>query len=129
MILNNPDGYTSKDALSLYSVASSGIGFYNWEYLNILYPNLEPKLAGKMLWSGQNRDMCLDLDDMTYEEQVEFNSIYTDIQTLVQENTVKFIIGADSMGNYDSFVQSIYDYGIERCLAIRQAQADRYSSR
>ena len=73
--------------------------------------------------------MCLDLDDMTYEEQVEFNSIYTDIQTLVQENTVKFIIGADSMGNYDSFVQSIYDYGIERCLAIRQAQADRYSSR
>ncbi len=129
LILNNPDGYTSKDALSLYSVASSGIGFYNWEYLNILYPNLEPKLAGKMLWSGQNRDMCLDLDDMTYEEQVEFNSIYTDIQTLVQENTVKFIIGADSMGNYDSFVQSIYDYGIERCLAIRQAQADRYSSR
>lgn len=73
--------------------------------------------------------MLLNVDDMTYDEQIEFNSIYTDVQTLVQESTVKYIIGAESMDSYDSFVQKLHDYGIDKCLAIRQAQADRYSSR
>ncbi len=130
LILNNPEGYTSPDALSLYSVAGpAALGFYNWEYMNFLYPNLEPKLAGKVLWTGQDRSMLLNVDDMTYDEQIEFNSIYTDVQTLVQESTVKYIIGAESMDSYDSFVQKLHDYGIDKCLAIRQAQADRYSSR
>ena len=66
---------------------------------------------------------------MTTEENDEYNSIYTDIRTLLEENLSKFAMCERPMSEWDDFVQQIYDLGIEDCIKIQQAAVDRYNSR
>jgi putative aldouronate transport system substrate-binding protein len=66
---------------------------------------------------------------MTADETTEYNAIYGDIQTTIEENLTKFAVGERSMDEWDDFVQTIYDLGIEDCIAIKQQAVDRYYSR
>ncbi len=66
---------------------------------------------------------------MTEEEGNIYNSAYTDIQTLVDEMTVKFILGGESLDNYESFIDTLYTYGLQQCLDVKQAAYDRYQAR
>ena len=63
------------------------------------------------------------------EEGNIYNSAYTDIQTLVDEMTVKFILGGESLDNYESFIDTLYTYGLQQCLDVKQAAYDRYQAR
>ena len=53
----------------------------------------------------------------------------TAISMLVMEMTIKYIMGMESMDTYDQFVASLYDYGLEKCIAYQQAALDRYNAR
>ena len=66
---------------------------------------------------------------MTEDETIAYGNLFTAIQTLVSENTIKFITGTKSMDEYDAFVQSLYDYGIEECIGYQQNALDRYNAR
>ena len=66
---------------------------------------------------------------MTDEENSEYVTLYTDIETLTQENTVKFITGEKSLDEYDAFVQQLKTYNIDRCIELQQAALDRYNAR
>jgi putative aldouronate transport system substrate-binding protein len=70
-----------------------------------------------------------DAISMTADETTEYNAIYGDIQTTIEENLTKFAVGEKSMDEWDDFVQTIYDLGIEDCIAIKQQAVDRYYSR
>ena len=69
---------------------------------------------------------CMTLSE---DEQNAFNSVYTSIQTLVQENTIKFITGQKPMEEYDAFVADLHTYGIDDCIKYQQAALDRYNAR
>lgn len=64
--------------------------------------------------------------NMTTKEQEEYNSIYSDIDTYMDETISKFVVGDLSLDQFDSFVQQLKDMGIEDCVAIEQAAYDRY---
>ena len=66
---------------------------------------------------------------MTDEENTEFASLYTDIQTLANENTVKFKKKKKSLDEWDSYVEQLKQYGVERCIELKQAAFDRYNAR
>lgn len=66
---------------------------------------------------------------MTAEETAEFNTIYTAIETLVDEMSCKFIMGIESMDQYDAFVERLYQYGIQECIDQKQKAYDRYMRR
>ena len=66
---------------------------------------------------------------MTSEETAEYAPLYTDIETFVQENNVKFITGERSLDEYDAYRAQLKDMGIETCISLRQAALDRYNSR
>ena len=66
---------------------------------------------------------------MTVDEQEEYNGIYGDIRTLVDENLAKFAVGDRPMSEWDSFVQQIHDLGIDRCIEIEQQAVDRVYNR
>ena len=55
-----------------------------------------------------------------------YNSIYSDIDTYMDETISKFVVGDLSLDQFDSFVQQLKDMGIEDCIAIEQAAYDRY---
>ena len=65
----------------------------------------------------------------TSEEGTEFASLYTDIETYVQECNVKFIMGQMSLDDYDSYRDTLVNMGIERCIELRQQALDRYNNR
>jgi len=63
---------------------------------------------------------------MTTEETAEYNAIYTDIDTYTEENIVKFIVGDKSFDEYDAFIDTLKQMGIERCVEMTQVAYDRY---
>ena len=63
---------------------------------------------------------------MTSEETEDYNAIYNDIDTYMDESISKFIVGDLSLDQFDAFVAQLKDMGIEDCIAIEQAAYDRY---
>ncbi len=63
------------------------------------------------------------------EEKEIYADYYGDIESYVQEMTVKFIMGLESIDQYDNFVQVLKDQGIEEVMSAYQAAYDRYMSR
>ena len=55
---------------------------------------------------------------MTVEESTLYGSAYVDIDTLVKENTLKFITGTRPMEEYDQFVEDIFSRTFH-CLIIK----------
>ena len=69
------------------------------------------------------------MTSMTVDEGSEYASTYTDIETYVQEQNVKFIMGQRSLDEYDSYRETLKQMGIERCTELQQAALDRYNAR
>ncbi len=83
------------------------------------------------VWS-ENTDTAYQMPgaiSMTADETTEYQRIYGDIQTLIEENLTKFAVGDRSMDEWDSFVQEIKNLGIDDCIAIKQDAVDRFYTR
>lgn len=65
----------------------------------------------------------------TTDEANELANIMSEVNTFMNESVVKFMLGYDSLDKYDSYVQTIKDYGIDRALEIYQAAYKRYQNR
>ena len=52
-----------------------------------------------------------------------------DVQTLVEENMCKFIVGDRDMSEWDSFVNDVKAMGIEKAIAVQQSCYERYLAR
>ena len=79
----------------------------------------------------RNADADWKLPDvkLSADEQYEFDAIYADIRTLVEENLTKFAVGDRDMAEWDDFIDQIYDLGIEDTIDLYQAAVDRYYAR
>ena len=60
------------------------------------------------------------------EELQEYNMLITDINTYAGEYKVKFILGNESLDNFDKYMETLKSLGIERCIELQQAAYDRY---
>ena len=64
--------------------------------------------------------------NLTVEESQEYNTLYSDIETYMDENVVKFVVGDKSLDEFDSYVDTLMQMGVDRCTEIEQAAYDRY---
>lgn len=115
--------------LNEYTLGTADFGLYNWAMFDPLYVGQRTLEAYDPWCAGSFDKMLPPCMTLTEEESIAYNNLYTAISTLVSENTVKFIMGAKDMSEYDAFVQSLYDYGIEECIKYQQAALDRYNAR
>jgi putative aldouronate transport system substrate-binding protein len=65
----------------------------------------------------------------TSEEGAEIASIMGDIQTYVDEMTVKFILGQEPLSNWDAYVSQVKSMNIDRACELQQNAVDRYFNR
>ena len=65
----------------------------------------------------------------TTEEADLITNKYIDIETFAQENIMRFILGTQSMDDWDGFVAQMESLGIDEVLAAKQAAYDRYLAR
>lgn len=120
---------TKTEAVYSYTLGNYGFGLYSWGRFDAIYAG-QNNYKAYDIWGSAAYDLVLPTSAvMNSDETSAYSAVYANIQTLVQENTVKFIIGTKSMDEYDSFVAELYQYGLEECLAYKQASLDRYNSR
>nr|PZN09936.1 MAG: ABC transporter substrate-binding protein [Caldicoprobacter oshimai] len=65
---------------------------------------------------------------LTQEENTRFQEIMNDINAYVEEMRDKFLLGIEPLENFDNFVKTLKDMGIDEAIAIQQAALDRYNS-
>lgn len=125
------DGTYPTTAAAIFSntLGTSSFGLYDWGMFNAIYEGNRATEAYDV-WNTAKFDLMLPpCMTMTDEESQEYASLYTNVQTLVQENTVAFILGKTSMDEYDSFVEQLHTFGMDRCIELKQAALDRYNAR
>ena len=63
---------------------------------------------------------------MNTEQTTEYNTVAADICTYISENVLQFIYGQKALSEWDGFVDTLYDMGIETAIAAKQAAYDAY---
>ena len=128
-VMKTPD-YSPMDALKVkWTPTNSDMGLFNWAYYEPLYSDSE-SFQAEYVWNQDDmKDSISTSVSMTEAENNEYSTLYTDIKTLVDEMTVKFIMGSEPLDNFDSFRDGLKTYGVERCAELWQAAYDRYLAR
>lgn len=122
-------GQTVGQAKMLYAL-SNNLGLYdwksNWQTWELVGNDWSQKAYE--CWANQTDEIMLPMNaSLTADESNEYTSIYADIESYVQEHTVKFIIGTEDIdATWDSFVKKIESMNIARCIELKQASVDRY---
>lgn len=131
----HPEGdLTPSDQLGYYAMRTYGIGYSNQQAGDRLSIATSPngrsaQIESIDLWASPEKSIHLPAGVALNAEESELcNQYMTDIQTLVQEYMVKFIIGEDTTP-YSEFVEKLKSYHVDECVACWQAAADRYNAR
>ena len=91
--------------------------------------NPAERLAAREVYDSDGTALVLPKIEMTDAEGDEYNALYTDIQTYVQEKTAGYIMGSEPLDTYGDFVETVKGMNIDRCIEIQQAALDRYDAR
>jgi len=84
------------------------------------------KEASKTWKLNCRSDMTLPLLQFTNEEHKEALSIEKEITTYVNEMFFKFIIGAEDLSSFDSYIKSLEQMQLDRLLEIYNTAYARY---
>ena len=129
-IVKNSEGLSMAQTLAYFTLPPSMLPcYYDWsrelggvseDAVNMMYE-----------WGKEKTDYKLPSGVvMTSEENQEYASLYTDISTYTKENMSKFITGVrDINSEWDDYVDTIQNLGIDRCIEITQTALDRYMAR
>lgn len=130
VIYNNPDGFIFQLARIMYCAASVP----TFGDPRIIRDNVysDEVIACTDVWESAygGSDSYISLAvTMTTEESDAFYSKYTDIGTYAQTELLRFVVGENSMDQWDSFVETCRGMGIDQCTEIYQTAYDRYAER
>lgn len=128
-VTNNPDGYSVEEVLSHYMGAKNKSFLNTKRYMDLTY-SLDVQKESVNLWKTPDAKVKLMPPiTLTADESSEFAEIMSEIGTYVDEMELKFIMGAESLENFDSFREKVNSMNIERAIAIQQAAYDRFLNR
>lgn len=127
LIMNNPEGKTKLDAAAAYAVPIYGYfsAFYldSFASINLSTPQQE---EAAQLWASQDTSICMPVLYPNEEEGALISKKGADISTYVAETVLKFVIGKESLDNFDSYVDNIRQMGVDEMIATYQQMYDRY---
>ena len=130
-ITDNPQGFDFSHVKQAYHTWFNVVGLYT--YLQSEEDFADPLVyEGYEIWASNTDGAWLypAKASLTTEESARYTAAFNDINTYVTENVVKFIFGyADIDAEWDNYVKTIEDLGIQECIDIKQASYDRYMAR
>lgn len=125
LIMNNPDGLIKSAAMGKYIMALNG-----WPmaqdpgYFNQMMPDFSIEAIN--VWKNVATSGILPLLSHTPEEEKKVATIMTEINTYADEMFDKFVMGIESLDNYEKFVATLKQMKIDEVIAIKQEALDRY---
>ncbi len=129
LIMKNPDGLAPTAAMGKFLINGAGPFVQDKAYLEQYYSTTQQIEAMDTWLSPGALENRIPLISFTVEESQRVGSIMNNVQTAANEHLFKFIMGIESIDNYDAFVKQIKDFGIEEAIAIYQSAVDRYHKR
>ena len=128
LVLNNPD-YSYGAAMNIFVCDRMTPAPFVIDEERVRANYIQDQIDAINVWNNSN-DGLYNMPkagvNMTVEESAEYYSLYADIETYMDENIVKFIVGDKSLDEFDAYVEALIGMGIEDCVAIEQAAYDRY---
>ena len=131
LIMNNPDGLSIDVALGKYAMVSQLEAFAKDDRVEAIrmwnYPSQE---EASQIWNATDFSYRYPPTvSLTPEEGAELAAILSDINTYRDESVIRFILGTESIDNYDEFVETIRSMDIDRAIEIKQQAYDRLQER
>lgn len=131
LVLNNPD-YSYGAAMNIFVCDRMTPAPFVINEDRVRADYIEDQLNAIEIWNNSNDglyNMPKSGVNLTIDESEEYNTLYSDIETYMDENIVKFIVGDKPLDEFDAFVDTLVEMGIDDCTAIYQAAYDRYMSK
>ncbi|WP_199615927.1 extracellular solute-binding protein [Paenibacillus alkalitolerans] len=130
LLMNNPDKLAPAQAMSLYIRGNSGGPFVQDKRYIEQYMQLPEQREALEIWSNTDADKySLGLSTPTSEEASELAKIMNDVNTLIDEMSLKIILGSEPIDAYDGYMEKLKSLKIDRAIEIKQAAYDRYLNR
>lgn len=129
LILKNPDKLPLAQAMGKYMRTYSGPFVQQKEYIDNYY-QLQQQKDALAIWAKTDAvKYTLPPIYPLPEESSELAKVENEVNTYVDEMFYKFIMGAESLDNFDKYVEQIKKLNVEKAITIKQNALDRYSKR
>lgn len=130
IVTNNPDGLPMNKAGSLFARSfTMGTFVQDPKYTDTFYGEPRQKEATQV-WTKDidyvDEKNIAYKGTLTPEEQEEAAPIQSEIDTFISENFVAWLMGTQSLDNFDNYMAQLKSMGIEKLIKIRQDAYDRY---
>ncbi|WNQ11079.1 extracellular solute-binding protein [Paenibacillus aurantius] len=130
LLLKNPDKLAPAQAMSLYIRGNYNGPFVQDKRYIEQYLGLPSQREAITQWQKTDVDKHkLPAITATPEESTELGKIMTDLNTLVDEMTLKIILGTEPVDAFDKYVEKFKSVKLDRAIQIKQAALDRYNKR
>lgn len=128
-ITNNPNGLNLTVALGIYAVMDGG-GAFLQDWTRTLSSFSDAAAEAGSIWAASTYDYGMPITmTMTQDEGSDHAQYYSDISTYVNESILKFITGVYDFDYWDTYVTTIEQMSIEKCISIKQDALTRYLNR
>ncbi len=125
LIMKNPDGLSPQDALRSFGIQSQFTLLQDARYERAFVSDEVNRIRDVYEQEDHIGDAYPTLA-FSSEEQGVINEKYTEIETYVNEMIDKFIMGMESLDQFDAFVEKVNGMGLSDVLAVQQSAYDRY---
>lgn len=130
LLMKNPDKLAPAQALSLYVRGNYNGPFVQDKRYIEQYLALQTQRDAVTTWSKTDVDKHkLPPITATPEESTELAKIMTDLNTLVDEMTLKIILGTEPVDSFDKYQEKFKSVKLSRALEIKKASLDRFNKR
>lgn len=130
LVMKNPDKLAPAQALSMYVRGNYNGPFVQDKRYIEQYLALPTQREAITVWQKTDVDKHkLPPITPTPEESSEMAKIMTDVNTLVDEMTLKIILGTEPVDNFEKYVDKLKSLKLDRALEIEKAALDRYNKR
>lgn len=129
-ILKNPDGLSYAQAQAYFTMPPAWPVYQDWTRELESVPAKD--VVSFDVWGQGTNDMAMPAPaslGMTPEQNAEYSTIMTDVQTAVDEATPQFISGVRSLDEYDAYLETLQTLNIDRVVEIVQEAYDAFMSR
>lgn len=125
LVLNNPELPMAVVGIVLYTkYGGAGINFVPREYA--AYDDAYWNACSVWVENTDNDYMLPFHSILNAEETVEYDNAMSDIQTVIDENLLKFVLGDRPLDQWDDYVDTLYSLGLQNVIDLYQGALDRY---
>lgn len=135
LVMNNPDGLTFSQATGAYVRNGESIPYLksysglraNYKVVDVC-PEVDEAIAA---WSKNEPQHSQVPYSLAPDNKVsgEYAKLQTEIGTYAEEMLLKFIVGEESLENFDKYIAELNKRGLPRLLEIAQEAYDAYLDR